>query len=536
MRLSGRTEKYKVKLKNASEPMGVDMRLKEGLVVVEAVKPGSAAARAGFKTPVVVREVNKYAVRSDAELVKIIQSELKKKKLEFKFVVEPLLDPAPPPAAAAAGPAPPPMEGAEGGLAIVGPESNATIALNAPTESLGLDFKRRGALLVCENIKPGAAASRTGLVAPFAICAVDGHRVATEQDVVQAVGGVKKRGGMEFLFTIAPVGPASPPPSPKREGWGREAIYHIKLDGPAESLGLGVKEGPGGTTLMNVSAAAERAGLPSGVTIRSINGVPVPTPMHLTDYVKGAKGQGITDYRVEIVGAPPTPSEMNRTPSNLTRGAEGESVAGDALAVPAMPFFEPEADSAAAALLKKASDGIPSDASEFSFPADVNFWENFVQAQMSEEARQHPVARVSASHEADRALIVNRGFLRAFVRGWEETNPHVVVVSGPDGEKTFHASKEFWNEVVEKLRKDAEGRPPPPPGTGVSIKSNLIPDMPAVHASTEDWNQACTQWEEKKQITPEQRKEKIEKRRVKFEMDQQKKAEMPPAPPPAPAP
>eukprot|EP00756_Hemistasia_phaeocysticola_P002826 Hpha_TRINITY_DN11905_c0_g1::TRINITY_DN11905_c0_g1_i8::g.20756::m.20756 len=79
-----------------------------------------------------------------------------------------------------------------------------------------------------------------------------------------------------------------------------------------------------------------------------------------------------------------------------------------------------------------------------SFPADRRFWQELVH-----HVRQYPGAQRAPHYHIDcehldQAMLVNRAFLRRFVAGWERRNPHIVTRSTVQGDRTWHASQEFW--------------------------------------------------------------------------------------------
>eukprot|EP01059_Diplonema_ambulator_P001353 TRINITY_DN1112_c0_g2_i1.p1 TRINITY_DN1112_c0_g2~~TRINITY_DN1112_c0_g2_i1.p1 ORF type:complete len:248 (+),score=45.44 TRINITY_DN1112_c0_g2_i1:141-884(+) len=167
--------------------------------------------------------------------------------------------------------------------------------------------------------------------------------------------------------------------------------------------------------------------------------------------------------------------------------------------IPRMPWFEPsDQPSAKASLLSQATENDP-----FTFPADDDFWNNFVQ-----EVKRYPGAmnaphyHVDASH-TDESVLVNQEFLRRFVSGWERANPHVVVVSTPHGASTFHSSEEFWNRFVtlagqRHRMREARGE------TGLedtTVTSKMLPtNMAPIKTTEEDWNDICRTWEQEKAI------------------------------------
>eukprot|EP01062_Namystynia_karyoxenos_P044432 TRINITY_DN32736_c0_g1_i1.p1 TRINITY_DN32736_c0_g1~~TRINITY_DN32736_c0_g1_i1.p1 ORF type:complete len:668 (+),score=139.32 TRINITY_DN32736_c0_g1_i1:68-2005(+) len=367
-----------------------------------------------------------------------------------------------------------------------GQREQVVLRIGDVSESLGIDFASRGPYLVVQQIKPGSAAESCGLRPPFVLHSIGERPVATEHDLVETVGGMKRAGTLEYPLEIEPcrLGPTTK--------------FTVSLTDASEPVGIMFRDGPGDGTVRvhSTTAAAERAGMPHGehVVLRSVDGQRVFQASEVGPIVLGIKQSGRLEFPVEL---------------DLLIEDDGEGATGAAAqetAVPTMPLFEPAHDPAARLLLEKAKqlDSADETMSRFTFPADTCFWDNFCQqTQLVQDAQEAPVFQVSASHDESRQVFVNQGFLRGFVRGWEEANPHTVVVEGPDGEKTFHASKEFWNDVVERLREAAAGRPPPPVGNQVNIRSNLC-NMPPVVSSTQDWNEACQRWEEAKGVAPEQ--------------------------------
>eukprot|EP01062_Namystynia_karyoxenos_P040257 TRINITY_DN29375_c0_g1_i1.p1 TRINITY_DN29375_c0_g1~~TRINITY_DN29375_c0_g1_i1.p1 ORF type:complete len:384 (+),score=82.44 TRINITY_DN29375_c0_g1_i1:84-1154(+) len=188
---------------------------------------------------------------------------------------------------------------------------------------------------------------------------------------------------------------------------------------------------------------------------------------------------------------------------------------------PAMPPLEPHRDPAAASLVDSARErGLAlGDDEEFTFPADEDFWDNFSQqAQLSPDGQREPYFEVTASHKSkEPPLRVNQDFVRGFVGAWEQRNPHVVTVRGPEGELQFHASHEFWNEVIGGLRTSAAQRPAPSAAEAVQIRSGLHPNAPPVVAHVSDWNEACDRWEQEHGCTAQDRAARAQQRKREIE-------------------
>merc|ERR1719456_423746 len=101
------------------------------------------------------------------------------------------------------------------------------------------------------------------------------------------------------------------------------------------------------------------------------------------------------------------------------------------------------------------------DASEpdelISFPADNRFWRELVH-----QVRQYPGAQRAPHYHIDcelldQGMLVNRGFLRRFIAGWEQRNPHIVSRQTLDGDQTWHASQEFWGNSGRPWEEDQCG-------------------------------------------------------------------------------
>eukprot|EP01060_Flectonema_neradi_P026567 TRINITY_DN3565_c0_g2_i1.p1 TRINITY_DN3565_c0_g2~~TRINITY_DN3565_c0_g2_i1.p1 ORF type:complete len:624 (+),score=112.52 TRINITY_DN3565_c0_g2_i1:200-2071(+) len=191
------------------------------------------------------------------------------------------------------------------------------------------------------------------------------------------------------------------------------------------------------------------------------------------------------------------------------------------LVVPAMPMFEPAQDAQARTLLEKAMSsskdlgGKKSDI--FTFPADVNFWDNFKQqsAFHHETSEREPYYHLSASHD-DVTVKVNQNFVRAFVGGWEQQNPHTVTTYGPHGAVSFHASNEFWHLLEDTLGDTT------PTGDTMLITTDKNPNK-SLSASPRQWNDVCNQWEQTKGITPAERNEKMKLRQKQLDAMPRKK-------------
>ncbi|KAJ9460611.1 hypothetical protein DIPPA_23706 [Diplonema papillatum] len=84
----------------------------------------------------------------------------------------------------------------------------------------------------------------------------------------------------------------------------------------------------------------------------------------------------------------------------------------------------------------------------YSFPADSKFWTELIRS-----VGQYPGALKAPHMHVDcpqmkEGLLVNAKFLKNFIVGWEEVNPHVVckldAAAGSKGDRTFHSSNDFW--------------------------------------------------------------------------------------------
>eukprot|EP00756_Hemistasia_phaeocysticola_P040886 Hpha_TRINITY_DN16887_c3_g1::TRINITY_DN16887_c3_g1_i1::g.153472::m.153472 len=172
--------------------------------------------------------------------------------------------------------------------------------------------------------------------------------------------------------------------------------------------------------------------------------------------------------------------------------------------VPQMPWFEPSTEpSAKASMLSQTVH----EGDQFSFPADRDFWDNFVtQARLYPGAMDPPHFHVDASH-TDESLLVNQEFLRRFVSGWERANPHVVRVQGPAGSTTLHASEEFWNRFVTLAGQRSRERAVRGEFVveDMLISSGMYPSMPPIKTTQRDWIDICQSWEADKGLIPGQR-------------------------------
>eukprot|EP01060_Flectonema_neradi_P033375 TRINITY_DN5594_c0_g1_i4.p1 TRINITY_DN5594_c0_g1~~TRINITY_DN5594_c0_g1_i4.p1 ORF type:complete len:533 (+),score=102.78 TRINITY_DN5594_c0_g1_i4:52-1650(+) len=163
---------------------------------------------------------------------------------------------------------------------------------------------------------------------------------------------------------------------------------------------------------------------------------------------------------------------------------------------PQMPWFEPSTEpSAKASFLSQTM----SADEHCTFPADRDFWNNFVtQVNVYPGAMDPPQYHVDASH-TNESVLVNQEFLRRFVSGWERANPHVVTLSGPMGTTQVHTSEEFWNRFVTLAGQRSRVRA----ANGelgledVTVESSLLPMNP-VKTTQGDWNEICQSWEQEK--------------------------------------
>eukprot|EP01064_Diplonema_japonicum_P034142 TRINITY_DN698_c0_g1_i5.p1 TRINITY_DN698_c0_g1~~TRINITY_DN698_c0_g1_i5.p1 ORF type:complete len:209 (+),score=55.07 TRINITY_DN698_c0_g1_i5:78-704(+) len=167
--------------------------------------------------------------------------------------------------------------------------------------------------------------------------------------------------------------------------------------------------------------------------------------------------------------------------------------------IPRMPWFEPSDEPSAKALLLSQA---VTESNDVLFPADLDFWSNFVQeVQKYPGAMDPPYFDVDASH-TDQSVLVNQEFLRRFVSGWEKANPHVVVVSTPHGASTFHSSEEFWNRFVTMAGQRSRMRA----ARGelgledTTVTSKMLPNMAPIKTTEEDWNDICRTWEQEKSV------------------------------------
>eukprot|EP01065_Artemidia_motanka_P016033 TRINITY_DN1976_c0_g1_i1.p1 TRINITY_DN1976_c0_g1~~TRINITY_DN1976_c0_g1_i1.p1 ORF type:complete len:607 (+),score=124.15 TRINITY_DN1976_c0_g1_i1:204-1823(+) len=154
------------------------------------------------------------------------------------------------------------------------------------------------------------------------------------------------------------------------------------------------------------------------------------------------------------------------------------------------------------------------DGDHFSFPADRDFWNNFVtQVRLYPGAMDAPHFHVDASH-TDESVLVNQEFLRRFVSGWETANPHVVKVSTPEGSTSFHASEEFWNRFVSIAGQRSRERA----ARGEVVDENTVvqsgryPGSAPVRTTAADWRDICQTWEVEKGVTPEQKMQQMQQR------------------------
>eukprot|EP01064_Diplonema_japonicum_P034146 TRINITY_DN698_c0_g1_i9.p1 TRINITY_DN698_c0_g1~~TRINITY_DN698_c0_g1_i9.p1 ORF type:complete len:402 (+),score=82.23 TRINITY_DN698_c0_g1_i9:78-1283(+) len=167
--------------------------------------------------------------------------------------------------------------------------------------------------------------------------------------------------------------------------------------------------------------------------------------------------------------------------------------------IPRMPWFEPSDEPSAKALLLSQA---VTESNDVLFPADLDFWSNFVQeVQKYPGAMDPPYFDVDASH-TDQSVLVNQEFLRRFVSGWEKANPHVVVVSTPHGASTFHSSEEFWNRFVTMAGQRSRMRA----ARGelgledTTVTSKMLPNMAPIKTTEEDWNDICRTWAQEKSV------------------------------------
>eukprot|EP01059_Diplonema_ambulator_P002682 TRINITY_DN12318_c0_g1_i4.p1 TRINITY_DN12318_c0_g1~~TRINITY_DN12318_c0_g1_i4.p1 ORF type:complete len:284 (+),score=59.18 TRINITY_DN12318_c0_g1_i4:60-854(+) len=155
----------------------------------------------------------------------------------------------------------------------------------------------------------------------------------------------------------------------------------------------------------------------------------------------------------------------------------------DQLVVPSMRPVNPHGVRRKEAKSTFSTDG--SEIRKFTFPADVDFWNNFVEA-VKAVPQSPPLFVVSPSH-SDEKQMVNQQYMRGYVREWEEANPHTVTVQTADGEVTFHASSAFWDQV-QRMRRAHPGQ-----AGAIQVQSNL--DGVPVHTTAEEWNETCNKWE-----------------------------------------
>eukprot|EP01061_Rhynchopus_euleeides_P009771 TRINITY_DN19043_c0_g1_i1.p1 TRINITY_DN19043_c0_g1~~TRINITY_DN19043_c0_g1_i1.p1 ORF type:complete len:318 (+),score=38.29 TRINITY_DN19043_c0_g1_i1:70-954(+) len=137
---------------------------------------------------------------------------------------------------------------------------------------------------------------------------------------------------------------------------------------------------------------------------------------------------------------------------------------------------------------------------KFQFPADVSFWDDLVEF-VSTVPQKPPGFQVTPSHKQGESLRVNQQLFAGFVRGWVEQHPHVVTVTGPDGASTFHASKQFWNDTLAKLRKGTPLRNIPRRNL-IAVQSSLNDGAPPVYTDVNDWNAAVRSWEIEQKLSP----------------------------------
>ena len=106
--------------------------------------------------------------------------------------------------------------------------------------------------------------------------------------------------------------------------------------------------------------------------------------------------------------------------------------------IPRMPPLDFNAAEGLRAV-EAAMGGESGDPQDFEFPADMQFWDDFTTevAIAPEYSQRKPVLAVTASHTTD-TLAVNCQFLTAYMRGWEQSNPHIVSISGPNGLSFCH--------------------------------------------------------------------------------------------------
>eukprot|EP00756_Hemistasia_phaeocysticola_P029066 Hpha_TRINITY_DN16207_c0_g6::TRINITY_DN16207_c0_g6_i1::g.16428::m.16428 len=194
--------------------------------------------------------------------------------------------------------------------------------------------------------------------------------------------------------------------------------------------------------------------------------------------------------------------------------APGPPPKGGCLRAPGMPLFEPSHDQAASDVLRMAAEKAQiGDGQQYHFPADVQFWDNFLaQMGLHAGARTPPLFVVCASHDPNQ-YHVNRQWMNGFVRAWEEQNPHVVTVTGPTGITNFYASEEFWNMLENQLPDDGGGQAA---GAEYVVKSSVFPSR-ALRTTPDQWKKVVDNWEITKKCTAADRNKQLEERRAEAE-------------------
>ena len=171
--------------------------------------------------------------------------------------------------------------------------------------------------------------------------------------------------------------------------------------------------------------------------------------------------------------------------------------------LPPQPAFQPATDDAAkASMLSQAV----TENDHFSFPADRDFWNNFVtQVRMYPGAMNHPQFHVDASH-TDESVLVNQEFMRRFVAGWQNANPHVVTINSPQGQATFHSSEDFWSGFVMLAGERSRARAARGEGglEDYTVASSRHPNQPPIRTTAADWNEYCHDWDAKLQQPPQE--------------------------------
>ncbi|KAJ9452240.1 hypothetical protein DIPPA_07054 [Diplonema papillatum] len=172
--------------------------------------------------------------------------------------------------------------------------------------------------------------------------------------------------------------------------------------------------------------------------------------------------------------------------------------------IPNMETFDPFATAESRAKMAEDCQAYtPGSIEAFRFPVDEDFWEDFVACvEATPGAQDAPAFGVAASHRAgDPPLVANQRFVAGYVRGWERSNPHKVMLLPDDADSsaTFHASHSFWRFLQSRLPA-AAGAGGPRGQRRLMVRSTLDP-RPPIELPADLWREICAKWEDRHHIT-----------------------------------